>query len=95
MPRPKGKMKFISRVPSLLGEKQTRENRIISQEEISEKTGLRRQTIRRWTRQGIELGNLDPDTVDAFLRYFDMTPDDLGKLVTIVPTVSMEGQGGK
>lgn len=75
-------MRFVSKVPALLGERQQRENRIISQEELAEATGIRRQTIAKWTRTGETLGNLDPDTVYRFLVYFGLTWEDLGKLVT-------------
>ena len=72
---------FISKVPSLIGEKQVRENRLIRQNEIVEKTGLRRQTVQKWTKEGESLGNLDPDTVRAWLTYFNTT---LNELVDVV-----------
>lgn len=79
-------MMFISKVPSLIGEKQARENRLIGQSEIVKQTGLRRQTVFKWTKRDETIGNLDPDTVNAWLRYFNVTLNDLVDLVEKPPT---------
>jgi hypothetical protein len=86
-------MKFISKVPSLLGEKQTRENRMIGQSEIVRDTGLRRQTVLKWTKRDEEIGNLEPGTVDKWLRYFNCTLNDLVALVESAPSDKQRTSG--
>lgn len=68
---------FISRVPALIGEKQRVENRLITQREIVDETGLSRATVGKWVKPGEEISYLDPDTAYALCHYFKCTLNDL------------------
>lgn len=81
MPREATRMMFISRVPELIGRIAVNENRLISEADIVKGTGLTRQTIAKWTKQNAPIGNLDPDTVYALLKFFDV---EIHELVTLV-----------
>lgn len=81
MPREATRMMFISRVPELIGRIAVNENKLIGETDIVAGTGLTRQTVAKWTKQNAPIGNLDPDTVYAFLKFFDV---ELHELVTLV-----------
>lgn len=74
-------MMFKSRVPALVGEKQVRENRIVSVQEISDGTGLSKPTIYKWMGKGERFKVLEPDSAYALCRYFDCTLNDLVEIV--------------
>jgi hypothetical protein len=86
-------MKFISKVPSLLGDMQTRENRLIKQSEIVKKAKLRRQTVLKWTDPKESIGNLDPLTVYKWLRFFNCTLNDLVELEEAPPDDEQDTSG--
>lgn len=81
MPREATRMMFISRVPELIGRIAVSENKVISEADIVKGTGLTRQTVSKWTKQNAPIGNLDPDTVHALLKFFNV---GIGELVSIV-----------
>lgn len=75
-------MAFRSKLPALVGEKQKRENRVISPVEIASETGLSKQTIYAWLRDNATFDTLDSDTASAFCVFFEATLNDI---VDIVP----------
>lgn len=75
------KMQFRSRVLELLLRKQAEENRVISVQEITDATGLAKQTIYNW-KAGMQFDQLDSDTAHAFVTYFKCDVCDLVELVS-------------
>jgi putative transcriptional regulator len=67
---------FISKAALLLAEKEFRERRRITQEEIAEATGIRRPTISVWMGPR-PIRRLDAETVVAFCRFFNCGLTDL------------------
>ena len=68
-------MPVINRLQSLMAEKGEREKRIILVKELSEATGINRQTILSWRNNDIK--RFDADVIEAFLTFFDCTIADL------------------
>lgn len=64
-----------NRILALMGEKQSRENRQISQSEVADATGLTRQAISKWARGDITQFN--SETVEKLCKYFDCQIGDL------------------
>lgn len=73
-------MTVINRLPALIGEKQLRENRVVSVAEIVKATGLRKQTVYNWLHGG--LSRYDADAIQAFCGFFKCTVDEL---LVVVP----------
>jgi len=71
----------ISKLPALIGEKQTRENRIINVPTIAEETGIPKQTIYNWLKGDIR--RFDADIIETLCRYFRC---DVGDLLTVEPS---------
>lgn len=71
---------MISKLPALIGEKQTKENRVISVATIAKETGIPKQTIYNWLNGDIR--RFDADIIEAFCKYFGC---DVGDLLTYVP----------
>lgn len=68
-------MPVINRLQSLMAEKGQREKRVILVKELSEVTGINRQTILSWRNNDIK--RFDADVIEAFLKFFDCTIADL------------------
>ena len=72
-------MPVVSKLPALIGEKQTRENRVISVATIAKETGIPKQTIYNWLNGDIR--RFDADIIEGFCKYFGC---DVGDLLTYV-----------
>lgn len=73
-------MAVISKLASLIGEKQSRENRVISVSAVAKETGVPKQTIYNWLNSDVQ--RFDADIVEAFCKYLEC---DIGDLLVIVP----------
>lgn len=67
-----------NRILALMGEKQSKENRAISQAEVAAATGLTRQAISKWARG--EITQFNSETVERLCKYFDC---QIGELLYI------------
>jgi hypothetical protein len=76
------KMAYRSKIPTLLGQKQARENRYIGQSDIVNETGLTRATVAVWLNPDNDFKNLNADVAQAFMEFFGAS---LGDLVEVVP----------
>lgn len=59
---------MISRLASLMGEKQARENRIINAITLAEETGISKQTIYNWLTGNVR--RFDEPVIVALCKYF-------------------------
>lgn len=66
-------------VKQLLDEKEFRERRHITLNEVSRETGISRPTLTRVV--NVPGYNTNTDTIDALCRYFECTPGELLQLV--------------
>lgn len=66
-------------VKQLLDEKEFRERRHITLNEVSKETGISRPTLTRVV--NVPGYNTNTDTIDALCRYFECTPGELLQLV--------------
>ncbi len=73
-------MPVISKLAALIGEKQTRENRVISVAAMAKETGIPKQTIYNWLNGDIR--RFDADIIEAFCKYFAC---DVGDLLRYTP----------
>ena len=64
-----------NRVAALMGEKQTRENRIISASDVARETGLTRQVISKWINN--EIVSYRSDMLQKLCTYFGCEVGDL------------------
>ena len=71
---------MVSKLPALIGEKQTRENRVINVAIIAKETGVPKQTI--YNGLNGDIRRFDADIIEAFCKYFVC---DVGDLLTYVP----------
>ena len=55
-----------NRIVALMGEKQSKENRPISQAEVARETGLTRQAIGKWARG--EISQFNSETIEQLCR---------------------------
>lgn len=72
-------MPVISLLPSLVGQKQIDENRVIDVATIAQETGLTKQTVYTWLKGN--LTRFESATIEAFCEYFQC---DVGELLTVV-----------
>jgi DNA-binding Xre family transcriptional regulator len=72
-------MTVISKLPALIGAKQTRENEVLSVARLSKETGVPKQTIYNWLTG--EVRRFDADIIEKFCKYFAC---DVGDLLTII-----------
>jgi DNA-binding XRE family transcriptional regulator len=70
---------FRSKLPLLVAQKESRERRKITQEEIAEATGLRRPTISAWMSYK-PISRLESNVASVLCAYFDCTIQDLVEL---------------
>lgn len=70
---------MINRLPALIGQKQSQENRVINVKILSQETGISRQTLYKWL-EG-KLDRFEAETIEKLCRYFHC---DIGDLLTIV-----------
>lgn len=80
---------FLSRASILLAEKEQRERRRITQQEVADATKLTRATISAWMGHG-GMARLDATAARALCNYFGVTidelvvfEDDLGKVAAL------------
>ena len=71
-------MPVYNRLVILLSDKQSNENRIISIKDLSDETGISRQTLHKWLRN--EMDQFRSETIEVLCKYFDCT---LGELLYI------------
>lgn len=74
-------MAYRSKVPTLLGQKQVRENRYIGQAELVNETGLTRATVSAWLDANNTFKNLNADVAQAFKEFFGATLDEIVELI--------------
>lgn len=72
-------MPVINKLPALIGKKQQEDNQVIGVAELSEQTGVSRETIYKWING--EATRFDGKVIEAFCRYFKC---DVGDLLTVV-----------
>ena len=74
-------MAYRSKVPTLLGQKQVRENRDIGQAELVNETGLTRATVAAWLDPDSRFKNLNASVAQAFKEFFGAGIDDIVEIV--------------
>lgn len=80
MPKGKRAMMFVSKLPSLVGTLQTKNNRTYTQQELADMIGIRRQTINKWM-SSEEIKGLDPDTAHAIMKFFSVGLSDIVDII--------------
>lgn len=68
-------MPVKNRIVALMGEKQSKENRPISQAEVARETGLTRQSVSLWARG--EITQFNSETIERLCKYFGCQIGDL------------------
>ncbi len=76
-----------TRLIELMGQKQTREKRVINASTVARETGLTRQVISKWVRG--EVTEFREDMIDTLCRYFRC---GLGDLLYLDPDPRQEAE---
>ncbi len=81
-----------SKMPLLVAQKEAKERRRITQQEIADSTGLRRATISAWINWG-EFKRLDADVIIALCNYFQCSLEDLVEIDPSSTSVADDAEG--
>lgn len=68
-------MAVKNRLVALIGEKQAKTNKPVSQADVANAVGLSRQAIHKWTRN--EIKTYPADTLDKLCQFFDCQVGDI------------------